>query len=135
MPRCPPAASSGASFFSIRSSMLMTRNPAAASFCAQCDFPAPDIPIRDNLITYPRWCLLLPGGSVRPRLHFASQELIPLHGGQLDFYLGDRPKRISSPDAPCKPREVVSCVSHFRLYRAITEAKGYVVFGTSASES
>src|ERR1700689_213328 len=57
MPRCPPAASSPASFSSIRSSTLITRNPAPASFCAQCDFPAPDIPMRESLSTDPRWRL------------------------------------------------------------------------------
>src|SRR5579864_1912561 len=135
MPRYPPAASSGASFFSIRSSMLRTRNPAAASFCAQCDFPAPDIPIRDSLITYPRWRLLLSGGSVRRRLHLGSLEPTRHHGEQLDIYPDGRPKRIASLDAPRKSRGNVSCTLHLRLYRGITEARGYAVFETRASES
>src|ERR1700693_5021255 len=121
MPRCPPAASSGASFFSIRSSILMTRNPAPASFCAQCDFPAPDIPIRESLITFPRWCLLLLSGTVRPRAYLGSQKPTPHHGGQLDFYPGDRPKRIASLDAPCKSRDIVSYVLHSRLYQGFVE--------------
>src|SRR5579864_1446504 len=119
----------------MRSSILMTRNPAAASFCAQCDFPAPDIPIRDSLITYPRWRLPLPGGSVWRRLHLGSQEPTRHHGEQLDIYPDGRPKRISSLDAPRKSRGIVSCILHLHLYQGIMEARGYAVFETRASES
>src|SRR5580704_13146087 len=53
MPRYPPAFNSGASFFSIRSSTLIARNPADASFRVQWDLPAPDIPMNESLSKTP----------------------------------------------------------------------------------
>jgi hypothetical protein len=62
----------------------MTRNPAPASICAQCDFPAPDIPIRDNLITYPRRFFSMASGSVRLRLDAGCRSLTPHRGIEED---------------------------------------------------